>query len=226
MSRLESLGIQSGEVVSFVGAGGKSTLVLACGREAAAAGWSVVMTTTTKMGTDQIPHDAVVVTGGDPSPEPGTMVFLAASIDGEKVVGVVPEGVDRIAGADLIAIEADGARRRRFKAPAAHEPVIPASTTLFAVVAGVAAVGRPIAECHRPERIAALVGRDAAEPLRSEDMARVMTDPAGSLKGCPPGVRTAAVLRGGDPVVAEEVAAGLRASGRYERVVIEPGGIG
>ncbi|NIX22644.1 MAG: hypothetical protein GWN07_23585, partial [Actinobacteria bacterium] len=86
---------------SFVGAGGKSTLVLACGREAAAAGWSAVLTTTTKMGADQVPTDAAIVLDGEPTPQPGALVFLAAAIEGEKVVGVAPEAVDRIVGAEL-----------------------------------------------------------------------------------------------------------------------------
>ena len=43
------------DLVAFVGGGGKSTLALTLGREFADAGRRVVVGTTTKMGTDQIP---------------------------------------------------------------------------------------------------------------------------------------------------------------------------
>ncbi|MCH8155661.1 MAG: putative selenium-dependent hydroxylase accessory protein YqeC, partial [Proteobacteria bacterium] len=130
--------------VAFVGAGGKSSLLLGLGAELSGSTSSVVMTTTTRMGTDQIPGWATVCrTDREVSAalERGEPVFLVGDIDGEKVIGVAPEVADRVFGiaeVDYLLAEADGARGRPFKAPASHEPVIPTGATLVVVVAGIA----------------------------------------------------------------------------------------
>ena len=54
------LGLGRSELVAFVGAGGKSSLLLGLGAELSVSGSRVVLTTTTKMGTDQIPGWATV----------------------------------------------------------------------------------------------------------------------------------------------------------------------
>ena len=65
--------------------------------------------------------------------------------------------------------EADGAAGRFLKAPADHEPVIPAGTTVVVVVAGLKAVGGRIADvAHRPERVASLL-RSGPFPSRNPD---------------------------------------------------------
>ena len=43
----EALQVRKGEVISFVGAGGKTTAMYRLGRELAAQGWRVITTTTT-----------------------------------------------------------------------------------------------------------------------------------------------------------------------------------
>ena len=54
-------------------------------------------------------------------------------VEQDKVQGVPPALLDRIAAhpaVDAVIVEADGSRRLPFKAPAPHEPVIPASATI------------------------------------------------------------------------------------------------
>ncbi|MEL6149070.1 MAG: hypothetical protein AAFR56_05560, partial [Chloroflexota bacterium] len=46
--------IQRGDVVAFVGAGGKTSAMIALGHELADMGWRVLATTTTKIGRDQL----------------------------------------------------------------------------------------------------------------------------------------------------------------------------
>jgi molybdenum cofactor cytidylyltransferase len=55
-------------------------------------------------------------------------------------------------------VEADGSRRLPLKAPAEHEPAIPAFANLAVVVVGLSGLGKPLdqASVHRPERFAAL----------------------------------------------------------------------
>ena len=183
------------EVVAFVGGGGKSTLLLGLGHELADAGRPVVMTSTTKMGTDQIPPWAVVchnladVDGALRSQRPA---YLLAGTDGAKVIGVDPDLVNDVAAATTatVLVEADGSRRRPFKAPASHEPVVPSATTLVVVAVGVEAIGQPISvACHRPERVSTLTGRSVNDVVRPEDIATVAAHPAGGRKGVPEGAR-------------------------------------
>lgn len=194
------LGIGDREVVSIVGAGGKSTLLLGLGAESVGAGRSVVITTTTKMAREQIPEGMPVVLADDEAlPGPGSAVFAVGHLDGDKVLGVAPAVVDRWheAGVDHILVEADGARQRYLKAPRPGEPVIASSTTLVVVVAGLAALGRPIAEvAHRPERVAELVGCAVGDPVSPEMVATVVSHPDGGLKEAPADARVVVALTG------------------------------
>ena len=194
------LGITDHELVAFVGGGGKSTLTLGIGREIADAGRRVVMTTTTKMGTDQIPTWATVCHS---APEvhaavaDGRPAYLLGAIDGSKVIGVSPEVVDEVFefGTCTVLTEADGTRRRPLKAPGPNEPVIPAATTLVVIVAGMDAIGGRIADvCHRPERVTALTGRGRDDTVRPEDVATVLTHPAGGFENIPAGARAVIAL--------------------------------
>ena len=210
----DRLGVGRPEMVAFVGAGGKSSLLLGLGADLTAAGNRVVVTTTTEMSEKQIPRWATVCrTEADVADtvERGDPVFLVGDIAGGKVIGVAPEFADRVfAGIspDHVLVEADGARGRSLKAPAPHEPVIPSGTTLVVVVAGIDAVGRSISDAaHRPERVAALVGRALEDPVRPVDMARVLGDPEGGCRGVPIGARVTVALTKVKPGPAAEAAA-------------------
>jgi molybdenum cofactor cytidylyltransferase len=123
--------------------------------------------------------------------------------DREKVEGVPREIVDRIARdrlADVIIVEADGSRRLPFKAPAAHEPVVPVSTTILAPLVGLDILGQPLdtAHVHRPELVAALAGATASERITPELIAQVLVHPQGGAKGLPRHARFAPILNKAD----------------------------
>jgi molybdenum cofactor cytidylyltransferase len=183
------------DLVAFVGAGGKSTLLRAVAGTLAGRGLRVVTTTTTKMGRDQV--------ADLPS-------FWAAGGDDRKVVGPPPEAIDerwRTGTADAIVVEADGARHRLVKAPAPYEPVIPSCSTLVVAVMAADALGRPIADvAHRPERVAVVVGCDETDVLTLDRAVRLATSPDGMQARLPAAARFAvAVTRVGSR---ERVAAG------------------
>lgn len=61
--------------------------------------------------------------------------------------------------ADVILCEADGSKHHPCKAPAAHEPVLLPDCDMVLAVAGMDALGRPLAQaCQRPQLAAALLG--------------------------------------------------------------------
>lgn len=200
-SRLtDLLGLRAREHVAFVGAGGKSTLLLGVGHEIAGSEAPVVMATTTRMSADQAPAWAELCTNlsqVERALASATPAFLIEGIEGSKAMGISPLLADEIyqSTAATVLVEADGAQGRPFKAPAAEEPVIPSTTTLVVVVAGMDGLGGIIADvCHRPERVAALTGRRRGDLLRAEDMAKVLGHEDGGRKGVPPGARLVFVL--------------------------------
>ena len=193
----DALGLGDREVVSFVGGGGKTTALFAL---AAHRPGRRIVTTTTKMGADRTgglpvlldPSDAALQTAVDPS---GSVIVWSGS-DGQRAFGVEPETIDRWAAHfDTIAVEADGSRRRPFKAPREYEPVVPSSTTTLVGCVGMAAIDTPIEDgCHRPDRVAALVGASEADRLTAERLVEVLLHADGSRKGQPPGSRYAVLI--------------------------------
>ncbi len=223
------LGVGQRELVAFVGGGGKTTLSTALGRQLAAAG-RVALTTTTRMGADEVGRFELRCTTADPAvvarslAGPGLLAIVVDD-DGRKATGPAPEEVDALFRArvlDHLLVEADGARRRPFKAPAAHEPVIPAASTLVVVVMGADALDGVIAEvCHRPERVAELAGLAPEDRLDVETAARVIGHEHGGLKGVPPDARVVVAITKVDPdrrTHAEEIARLLDGHRRIERV--------
>ncbi|RMH68249.1 MAG: putative selenium-dependent hydroxylase accessory protein YqeC, partial [Actinomyces sp.] len=165
------------ELVALVGGGGKTTLLFALGDQL---GGSVILTTTTKMGRER--------TGGHPvlfSPPDERLladldrsrVVVAWGADGgHKAVGVDPTVCDHWFDlADHVVVEADGSRRRPFKAPRPFEPVIPSRTTLVVACLGADAIGRVIADrCQRPLRVAAAAGCSPYDRLTPARLAAVL----------------------------------------------------
>ena len=91
--------------------------------------------------------------------EHGRATLYGRRVRADKLEGVAPERVDALRGvADLLLVEADGARQRSLKAPAGHEPVLPRSRSLVVVLAGLDVLGTPVDGplVHRPEVVARL----------------------------------------------------------------------
>lgn len=206
------------EVVSFVGAGGKSSAMFRLAGEMTAQGRRVIVTTTTRIAADQIRlSPAFVSTEGGRLP----LDDLAAALDrhgqclvigrdviergpGVKKAGIRPEEVDELAarapalGVDAILIEADGSRMLPAKAPDSHEPALPRSTTLLVPVIGLNALGAPVDEIHvqRADLICKLLHLPAQGPARltPTQMARLLVHPNGGAKDRPSGARFLALL--------------------------------
>ncbi len=206
----QALRIHPKAVVAFVGAGGKSTALFRLADELVAQNWRVITTTTTHLSAAQVQGRGSVVLRYGPSP-----AFLARVRDalrtnlhvtivggeapGDKVAGIPPARIEELAvlePVDAILVEADGARMLPLKAPAAHEPVVPAATTLLVPVAGMSAIGAPLDDehAHRPRVIAALTGSQLGAEITPAILARVLSHPAGGLKGKPSGARVIALV--------------------------------
>ncbi|MCL1587589.1 MAG: selenium cofactor biosynthesis protein YqeC, partial [Actinomycetia bacterium] len=149
-SLVDRLGIGHTELISIVGAGGKTTLLHGLGRDLASVGYRVVLTTTTRMAADQVTEPVCWSTIPDDVTAAhvhGTPLFVMSRLTPDKAVGPDPASVDRLferSAADHVIVEADGARTMSIKSPADHEPMIPSRSTLVIVVVGADALGRSL----------------------------------------------------------------------------------
>ncbi len=182
--------------MALAGAGGKTTLLGRLVREGRAAGWRVLVTTTTHLGFAEAAGTIVLEEDGDPLgalecalSKDGLATLFGRRVRDDKMEGVAPERVDAMAPlADLVLVEADGARGRALKAPADHEPVVPASTTLLLVLASMEVLGRPLGAdvVHRLERVQSLCGRALGDAIDEDVMVAVLGHPSSYPRCRPP----------------------------------------
>jgi molybdenum cofactor cytidylyltransferase len=234
-----ALRIEPGEVVAFVGAGGKTTAMFRLARELAQTRGKVITTTTAKIGEPSREQTPAFIVDDDRAEllerlqralisERHVSVAAAPYADG-KFRGVPADWIGDLKDLpDVFAVlvEADGARKLPFKAPRAAEPVIPSSTTLLVVVAGMEAVGAPLDEEHvcRAAEVSALLNVPMGTPLSTAAIAHVMSHPEGGLKSRPAGARVIALLNQADDPrrleAAREVASNLHAGGSFDEILI------
>jgi molybdenum cofactor cytidylyltransferase len=176
--------------------------------EMVAAGGRVITTTTTRIFQAQIALAPRHYVAGESSlgdiagalAEAGH-VLVTGHVDGGegKALGVPMELIGELRalpGQPTILVEADGSRMRPFKAPAEHEPMIPADTTLVVPVVGADVFGAALDDerVHRAARVAALAGAAEGEPVTPALVAAVIAHPLGGLKGVPAAARVIAFV--------------------------------
>jgi molybdenum cofactor cytidylyltransferase len=247
MNLANALDIKSGDVIALTGGGGKTTTMFRLAAELAndpTAGMRVLTTTSTRIFAAQIKHSPAHLTF-DPEQqavadilaplqalldEYGQVLLVGqADLQSGKAFGLSSETVDALAASgrfDLIINEADGSRMRPFKAPAEHEPVIPASTTLVAPVVGLDILNRPLNDdtVHRASRVSQLSGTGPGQPITEETIVAVLCHPQGGLKNVPARARVIPILnKVEDPTrraAAQAIAARLLDCERIDSVVI------
>jgi molybdenum cofactor cytidylyltransferase len=94
--------------------------------------------------------------------------------------------------------EADGARQKPLKAPAAHEPPIPDFVGTVVVVAGLSGLGKPVSDAAFREEEFERISESASQRVAAEMVTRVLTSPEGGLKNIPEGARRVALLNQAD----------------------------
>jgi molybdenum cofactor cytidylyltransferase len=203
---VEAFGVGEKDVVSLVGAGGKTTVLFALAMELRRRGLSVAATSTTHM---QMPTTAstappLVVAEEEENwlatvkariARYGSVTVIGNRVRDDKLKGIAPVMIDPLRSlADCVVIEADGARGRSLKAPADHEPVVPEETTLTVVVVGLDVLGRPLDEehVHRVEIVRRLARASAG--ARVSDHVVVSAVVEGYLPRLPRGSRRTVFL--------------------------------
>ena len=170
----DALGSNGPRLVSFVGAGGKTTALQRLSVELVTAGGRIAVTTTTAMFAHQLAALAPLILRdcedtslssrcGSALRRPGIVALSGSLWDGGKVKGLTPQEVDALwmaRVADSIVVEADGSRGLSLKAFGEDEPQLPAGSTMVVVVAGLDVLDRPLDEAHvhRPEVLQSILG--------------------------------------------------------------------
>lgn len=176
---------RTGQIVSLVGGGGKTTLMYCLADACASRGKRVLVSTTTHiyqpdkrfLARDDAEAEALWAAGkfaviGTPMPGIGK---LAA-----PETGFLRRLMER---ADITFLEADGAKHHPCKVPRNGEPVLLPECNLVLGVFGLSAVGKPLREvCFRLEEAMELLGVEPDHILTEEDAAEILSSPAGTGK--------------------------------------------
>lgn len=172
---------EKGHVVSLVGGGGKTTLLYAMARRCAAKGWRVLVSTTTHIQCPEC-NWARTKAERDALWRAGMFVVAGASAEHNKLTQP-PELRAWMAEADVVFLEADGAKHLPCKAPAAHEPALLPESDIVLAVAGLTAVERPLREvCFRLETACTLLDVGPETLLTPALLAKLLASDAGGRK--------------------------------------------
>lgn len=168
--------------VCVVGGGGKSSLIAALAEACAAKGKKVLVTTTTHIvkPTERYACSAYAV---DRLWDVGDYAVIGKPVADNKLTFDEALYKEISCRADLVLIEADGAKKLPCKIPAAHEPVITEECDLVIGVMGMTAIGKVLKEiCFRFESEGAWLEASGEEPLSPKIAAQILCDEKGTRK--------------------------------------------
>ncbi len=187
----DALGIKSGDIVSFVGGGGKTTSMFHAAHELVKNGLKVIITTTTHIFPPDESYTLVLtndIKEVEKAMADNDLIVLADHPGKVKLEGIKPEWVNEIKRyADVILIEADGSRNLPFKAPEEHEPVVAPASTIVVPIVGTDAPYKPLSEdtAHRPHKIAEITGIKQGDTITPEVIAETLLHSKGGMKDVP-----------------------------------------
>lgn len=175
-------------VISWVGGGGKTTCIYTIAHELKEAGYSVVVTTTTKMFVPDSDKYIILNPTYHQLETLGTIkktVVVASEIKENKLIGVKDECIQQLSNyVDFVLVEADGSKRKPLKVPRAYEPALPLQTNQVIIVIGLSCLHTAIERsCCRYEEVAHFLGKKGKDCIEIEDLYTLLTKTNGLKKG-------------------------------------------
>jgi probable selenium-dependent hydroxylase accessory protein YqeC len=151
------LNIRENDIITFVGAGGKTTTINKLAEEYKN---NLIVTTTTHFFPfDSFEHEEIIIENEEKldfylekikyKASESIVVVGRGKKSSGKITGILPIWLDilkdELPDSNFL-VEGDGAKGKYIKAPANHEPVIPDKTDIIAVVLGLSNFGEKISE--------------------------------------------------------------------------------
>jgi len=210
---MDALEISAGDLVSIVGAGGKTSLMYGLGHELLAAGKPALLTTTTRIRRPEGRQVPRVILGPETAETAGRIAagikasgsVLAALEESDcKFRGFSPEFVEELhsgcRGWTVVA-ECDGAMGKSLKVPRDHEPPMAPSTSVFVVLVGVDCLGKSLGDdlIFEPSSIAAITGGGPDARVDEDLVAETVLSKRSYRGRKPPGARMCVLLNKVDP---------------------------
>ncbi|MGI6128758.1 MAG: selenium cofactor biosynthesis protein YqeC [bacterium] len=230
----DALDLNSNDVISLVGGGGKTTLLYWLAQELHQQG--VILTTTTKM---KHPLDAVPLVLWENQHQvqeelkmllpQKTPLVANCLLPEQKVQGLSLKQVQKLTGlklAETLVIEADGAKGCSLKGYRNFEPVLTPLTSLLIQVVGADVIGKQLNSMwvHGAKQVAAHTGVQLGDRLDVNAVAQALLYPYARWQDCLIGARRVVVINKVDTmrdmISVKLLATRLLESGRVSKVLL------
>ena len=214
-------------VISFVGAGGKTTTIKKLCSEYIEKDIPVVVTTTTHLYNENMPWFYL---GKDLKEAEAILLkykmIWIGSINKKGKMSMPDEQLlKELMDLDYpVLIEADGARRLPLKAPGENEPVYLRETTHVVNLYGIDCIGRKIKDTSfRPELVAEISGKNIDDLVEEKDLAVLMTDKRAGMKNIDRNIKYSIIINKADSIEEQKkakiVAEYAKEKGFYDIIV-------
>lgn len=203
----DAIDIKGTQMISLVGAGGKTSIIFRLAQELAADKKKILITTTTKMYIPDTSYGGKLVIGNHVDSitdeaqllEHGIITWAGGKTPDGKMTGILPEYLDVIYTKklfDIILVEADGSKQKPLKAPSDYEPVVPKKTSIVLGVMGIDVIGKHLdgRNVHRPEQIAKITGNPIGSIVDEDIMVKIVLHNEGLFKNSGNNARKILVL--------------------------------
>jgi len=190
MNLSNSIGLKHGDVISIVGAGGKTTLMFRLAKEIKNNNANVLVTTTTKIYLPSEEEADIICIGEDNFSEcqidkAGIYVYGSGVNSENKIIGLREEHLDRLVPCfDYTVIEADGSKCKPLKGWKLYEPVVYKGTTKTIGVLDIQTLGMEISDSniHRIEEFTRLTHGKPGEKITIDHLLKIIVHPMGLFK--------------------------------------------
>ena len=193
-------------VLSFAGAGGKTTALFQAARQLARKNKRVFVAATTQLGVWQTPLADLHLFEDNLQNIPDTgIILISGPIEGGRTKPISNETLNWLREKSKstktpLLIEADGSKQKPLKAPDQHEPPIPVFSNTVICVAGLSAIGKPLIDenVHRAQIFTNTANTKIGSVITPENIIAHLTHPQGGQKNIPAGARKIVFLNQAD----------------------------
>lgn len=175
---------EKGHIISFVGAGGKTTWMYRMAEYYSARGYRVLVTTTTHIWIPEGNGWVKSLEEAENKWNKGEYVVVGEEAPNGKLSSMERKKLQSyMKKAEVVLVEADGAKRMPCKVPADHEPVLLPESDIVVGIMGMDSLGKSLKEiCFRVDDAERLLGKLREEILTEEDMIEILSSNRGTRK--------------------------------------------